>query len=141
MAVITPNFNFAGQCEAAVKLYKEAFGARVGSMMRYGEAVWDEHFAQWTEAQKRMVYHAEVFVGDQRMMMADQLDLEFRPGLSLSLVVTLDTKADVLHAFDVLSAGGTVIYPPHSTPYSSCTTNVLDRFGFRWCVMTEQTAR
>ena len=138
MAIITPSFNFAGQCEEAISLYADAFGARLGSLMRYGEATWDEHYAQWTEAQKRMVYHAEVFIGDQRMMLADQLDLAFEPGLSLSLVVTLDTAQDVQRAFDLLSAGGSVIYPPHSTPYSACTTNVIDRFGFRWCVMTER---
>lgn len=141
MAVITPNFNFSGQCEEAVAVYQRAFGARLDCLMRYGEAVWDEQFAQWTDQQKNMIYHAELFIGNQRMMLADHLDLPFEPGLSLSLVVTLDTKEDVLHAFEVIREGGKVIYPPHSTPYSSCTTNVIDRFGFRWCVMTEQTAR
>jgi len=137
MALITPNFNFAGQCEEAIQLYVRAFGASVGNLMRYDEATWDEQYAQWTETQKRMVYHAEVFIGEQRMMMADHMDLAFEPGISLSLVVTLDSKEDVLRAFDLLSVGGKVIYPPHSMPYSTCTTNVIDRFGFCWCVMTE----
>lgn len=141
MAVITPNFNFDGRCEEAAALYVKAFGARIGTLMRYGEAVWDERFAQWTPEQKNMIYHAELFIGDQRVMLADQMELPFSPGLSLSLVVTLETKEDVLRAFRLLSAGGEVIIPPHSTPYSSCTTNVTDRFGFRWCVMTEQTEK
>ena len=141
MAVITPNFSFAGRCEEAVRLYERAFDARVGCFMRYSEATWDEGYAQWTDEQKRMVYHAEIFIGNQRIMLADHLDLGFAPGLSLSLVVTMNTKEEVLRAFDVLAEGGKVICPPHSTPYSACTTNVIDRFGFRWCVMTEQTER
>ena len=141
MPIITPNFNFAGQCEAAIALYQKAFGARLGCLMRYGDAVWDAQYDSWSEAQKSMVYHAELFIGDQRMMLADHLDLAFEPGVSLSLVVTMDTKEDVLRAFEAISEGGTVMYPPHSTPYSSCTTNVIERFGFRWCIMTEQTER
>ena len=137
MAVITPNFNFAGQCEKAVALYQQAFGARLACLMRYAEATWDAQYASWSDAQKNMVYHAELFIGDQRIMLADHMDLAFEPGVSLSLVVTLDTKEDVLRAFEVISEGGTVMYPPHSTPYSTCTTNVIDRFGFRWCIMTE----
>ena len=68
-------------------------------------------------------------------MMADNLDILFRPSTALSLTVTMSRKEEVLAAFEVLEDGGEVIYPPHSTTYSSCTTNVIDRFGFRW-VMT-----
>ena len=51
----------------------------------------------------------------------------------------MSRKEEVLAAFEVLEDGGEVIYPPHSTTYSSCTTNVIDRFGFRWVIMTEQS--
>ena len=54
-------------------------------------------------------------------------------------LVIVGRKEDVLAVFEVLEDGGEVIYPPHSTTYSSCTTNVIDRFGFRWVIMTEQT--
>ena len=73
------------------------------------------------------------------IMMADNLDIPFRPSTALSLTVTMSRKEEVLAAFEVLENGGEVIYPPHSTTYSSCTTNVIDRFGFRWVIMTEQT--
>lgn len=138
MAAITPNFSFAGQCAEAVELYKKAFDAEIGCLLRYGEANAQDMRDAWAGAKKDWIYHAELIVGGQRIMLADHADLKFEPGLSLSLVVTLDTKADVLRAFEILSEGGSVIYPLHSTTYCPCTTNVVDRFGFRWCIMAER---
>lgn len=92
-----------------------------------------------SEEQKDYVYHAELYIDGQRIMMADNLDILFRPSTALSLTVTMSRKEEVLAAFEVLEDGGEVIYPPHSTTYSSCTTNVIDRFGFRWVIMTKQT--
>ena len=74
-------------------------------------------------------------------MMCDNMDVPFAPSLSLSLVVTKDTKEEVMAAYEALADGATVIYPPHSTTYSSCEVVLIDRFGFRWGVMTEQTER
>ena len=138
MPAITPNFSFAGQCEQAIALYKNAFHAEIGCLMRYSDANAQDMRDAWAGAQKDWVYHAELIVGGQRIMLADHADLEFSSGLSLSLVVTLDTKADVMRAYKILSEGGSVIYPPHSTTYCPCTTNVVDRFGFRWCIMAEK---
>ena len=137
MAVITPNFNFSGQCEEAIGLYRKAFDAQIGCLLRYGDANAQDMSEAWAGTEKSWIYHAELLLGEQRIMMADHADLKFEPGLSLSLVVTLDTKADVMRAFEILSEGGSVIYPPHATTYCPCTTNLLDRFGFRWCLMAE----
>lgn len=138
MAVITPNFSFSGQCAEAIELYKKAFDAQIGCMMRYGDADAQEMNDAWKSTDKSWIYHAELLLGGQRIMLADHADLEFEPGISLSLVITLDTKADVMRAFEILSEGGCVMYPPHSTTYCPCTTNVVDKFGFRWCIMAER---
>ena len=138
MSAITPNFSFAGQCAQAIELYKSAFNAEIGCLLRYGDANAQDMRNAWAGTQKDWIYHAELLLGGQRIMLADHPDLRFEPGLSLSLVVTLDTRADVMRAYGILSEGGSVIYPPHSTTYCPCTTNVIDRFGFRWCIMAEQ---
>ncbi len=141
MARIIPNFNFAGNCEEAIGLYQKAFGAKTVCLLRYSDAKPEDFHRPLTEAQKRLIYHAELMIGAQRLMCCDHLDLPFSPGLSLSLVVTLDTKEEVLRAYEALREGCTLIYPPHSTSYSSCEVALIDRFGFRWGVMTEQTER
>ena len=138
MSVITPNFNFSGQCADAIELYKNAFNAEIGCLMRYRDANAQDMCDAWAGAQEDWIYHAELILGGQHIMLADHADLEFEPGLSLSLVVTLDTKADVMRAFEILTDGGSVIYLPHSTTYCPCTANVKDKFGFRWCIMAEK---
>lgn len=141
MAMLTPNFNFAGNCNEAIDLYERAFGARIGCVLRNSDARKEDFDAPLTEAEREYIYHAELFIGAHRIMMCDNMNVPFKPGLSLSLVVTFDTKEEVLRAYEVLKEGCTLIYPVHSTTYSSCEVVLIDKFGFRWGIMTEQTDR
>jgi PhnB protein len=141
MPMITPNFNFAGRCEEAIALYQKAFGAKIGCLLRYSDADKADWDRELTPEQKKYVYHAELFIGGQRIMMCDNLDVPFQKSTALSLTVTFDTKEEVIKAYDVLREGSETIYPVHSTTYSSCEVVFIDRFGFRWGLMTEQTER
>ena len=73
--------------------------------------------------------------------MCDNLDVPFQKSTALSLVITFDTKEEVIKAYDVMQEGSETIYPMHSTTYSSCEVALIDRFGFRWGLMTEQPER
>lgn len=139
MAIITPNFNFAGNCEEAIKLYQKAFNARLACLLRYSEADKNDWNRVLTKEQQNYIYHAEIFINDQRIMMCDNMDVDLVKSTSLSLVVTFDTKEEVINAYDVLKEGSETIYPIHSTTYSSCEVVFIDKFGFRWGLMTEQT--
>lgn len=141
MAIFTPNFNFAGDCEKAIYLYQKAFQGRIGCMLRYSEADKSDWDKDLTTEQENYIYHAELFLGNQRMMLCDNLDVEFVKSTALSLTVTLDTKEEVAGAYEILKEGSTTIYAPHSTTYSSCVVVFIDKFGFRWGLMTEQTER
>ena len=141
MAVITPNFNFAGRCEEAIKLYQKAFDAKIGSFLRYSDANQADWDRELTSEQEDYIYHAELFLGDQRMMMCDNLDVDLVNGTALSLTVTFDTRDEVKRAYEVLREGSQTIYLMQSTTYSSCMVVFIDKFGFRWGLMTEQTER
>ncbi len=141
MVVITPNFNFAGRCEEAIELYQKAFGAKLGCLLRYSDANKSDWDKELTPEQEKLIYHAELFIGDQRIMMCDNLDVNLEKSTALSLTVTFDTKGEVQQAYKVLQTGSKTIYPMQSTTYSSCMVVFIDRFGFRWGLMTEQTDR
>ena len=141
MAIIIPNFNLAGRCEEAIELYQKAFHAKVGCLLRYSDANKSDWDKKLTPEQEKYIYHAELFIGGQRVMMCDNLDVEFRKSTALSLVVTFDTKEEVKQAYEILCEGSETIYPMQSTTYSSCFVAFVDRFGFRWGLMTEQTER
>lgn len=141
MVLITPNFNFNGCCEEALNLYKKAFNAEIGCLLRYSEANKEDFKKELSDEEKRYIYHAELNLGTQRIMMCDNIDVPFATSFSLSLTVTFDTKEEVRQAYDILKEGSTTIYPLQSTTYSSCMVVFVDKFGFRWGLMTEQTER
>lgn len=74
-------------------------------------------------------------------MMCDNMDVDLVKSTALSLTVTFDTKDEVKQAYDILREDSDTIYQMQSTTYSSCMVVFIDKFGFRWGLMTEQTER
>lgn len=141
LAIITPNFNFAGRCEEAIALYQKAFNAKVGCLLRYSDGNKSDWDKKLTPEQENYIYHAELFIGDQRIMMCDNMDVDLAKSTALSLTVTFDTKDEVKQAYNILREDSETIYQMQSTTYSSCMVVFIDKFGFRWGLMTEQTER
>ena len=139
MVVVTPCINLAGQCEKAMALYERAFGATTKFMMRYSDADKRDWDRPLTDDQKKMVYHAEMLIGTQRIMLADIIEFDLSKGTSVFLVITFEDAASVKEAYEVLQEGCTIVYPMKSTTYSSCFVSLIDKFGIRWALMTEQT--
>lgn len=140
MAFFTPVFHFGGQCAEAMAFYAQALGGRINCCMTYAEAD-PADCAAGPEAEA-LIYHAEMEIFGQRFMMADDLDVPYAPSSAMFLNVTFETKEEVRAAFDALSLGAqAVIYAPRTTAYSSCHSSLVDRFGIRWTLMTEQTER
>jgi PhnB protein len=139
VVVVTPNINLAGQCEEAMALYEKAFGATIKFIIRYSDADKRDWDRPLTDDQKKMVYHAQMLIGTQRIMFADIIEFDLSTGTSLSLTITFEDAESVKGAYEVLKEGSTIIYPMTSTTYSSCFVSLIDKFGIRWGLMTEQT--
>ena len=91
--------------------------------------------------EKDLVYHAEFYIGEQRITATDSPDAPPPNSIPLSLLITFETADDVKEAYEIMADGATILYPPQSTSYSSCFTQLVDKFGMRWELMTEQTER
>jgi PhnB protein len=137
MPVLTPVFNFTGNCEEAMALYAKAFGTKPDFLLRYADADPRDFDKPLTDTQKRMIYHAEMHICGQRVMFSDIVEFDLQKGTALFLTVTFDTPEDVKGAYEVLKDGATILYPMHSTTYSSCLVSLIDRYGNRWGLMTE----
>ena len=68
-------------------------------LLHYRDADQSDFKRELSEEQKDYVYHAELYIDGQRIMMADNLDILFRPSTALSLTVTMSRKEEVLAAF------------------------------------------
>ena len=137
MPIVTPSFHFDGHCEEAIEMYQKAFGARVTILLRYSEADQKDYDKMLTNEQNNMVYHSEIMIGEQRIMLADSFDEPLTKSVSQFLTITFDTPEEVKLAFHIMEEGATIIHPLHSTTYSSCMASLIDKFGFRWGLMTE----
>jgi len=134
---VVPSFNFAGQCEEAIDLYKRAFGAKIDSLFRYSDADKRDWPYLLTDEQARKIYHAEIRICGQRVMLSDDLEQEVKRGTSLSLTVVFESPEQVKAAYEVLKDGGTIIHPIQSRTYSACIGVLVDRFGIGWGLMVE----
>lgn len=108
-------------------------------MIAYGDAN-DPAFV-FDESKKDYVYHSELVLGHQRIIMSDNADMEFQTCYSNFLTIIYDTKEEVQKAYEIMKEGSTTIYQLEATSYSSCRVVFVDRFGIRWGIMTEQTER
>lgn len=138
---ITPTLNFGGTCREAIQMYKKAFEGKITCLISYREANDPAYMPLLSEEQKDYIYHAELVLGNQRIIMSDHLDIEFTVCYSNFLTIMYDTKEEVQRAYEVMKAGSKTIYEMEATPYSSCRVVFIDKFGIRWGIMTEQTER
>ncbi|XMB85339.1 VOC family protein [Mycoplasmatota bacterium WC44] len=138
--IVTPNFHFRGNCKEALELYKEVFGISILCIYENKDA---NPLDYTTDAKfSEHVYHAEVVLGNTRFMMSDvSEEMEHTTGNSLSLVITFDNADEVKKAYDTLKDNAIILTPIQSTTYSSCFVSLIDKFGIRWELMTEQTER
>lgn len=135
---IVPTLNFAGGCREAIHLYEKAFGGKINCLLSYREADDPAYNPLLTEAQKDYIYHAELLLGDMRIIMSDHVDIDFTTCYTNFLTVMYDTKEEVEQAYEVLREGSQTIYPMQETPYSTCRVVFVDKFGIRWGIMTEK---
>ena len=136
---ITPTLNFGGNCREAIQMYEKAFEGKITCLLTYREANDPAYMPLLSEEQKDYIYHAELVLGNQRIIMSDQVDIEFTVCYSNFLTIMYDTKEEVQRAYEIMKEGSKTIYEMEATPYSSCRVVFVDRFGIRWGIMTEQT--
>lgn len=138
---LVPTLNFGGSCREAIHMYEKAFRGKISCFITYGQANDPAYQSLLTEAQKEYIYHSELVLGNQRIIMSDHMDIEFQTCYSNFLTLMFDTKEEVRRAYESMKEGSKTIDPMEATPYSSCRVVFVDRFGIRWGLMTEQTER
>ena len=135
--MLTPNIHFRGNCYEAIQFYKDVFDLEIKILEKNKDAnpsdyVSDDHYLN-------RVYHAEVYLLGNRIIMSDIADEDYNHGHSVSLIVTFDSALQVKEAYESLKDQATIIHEIQKTTYSSCFVSLIDKFGVRWELMTEQT--
>lgn len=138
--IVTPNFHFRGNCKEAIEFYKEVFDIQVKCIYENSEADPKDYITN--HEIENLIYHAEVILGNTRLIMSDNTNKEeIINDNSLSLMITFDSAKEVKATYNLLKDKAEIISPLQSTTYSSCFVSLKDKFGMRWELMTEQTER
>lgn len=105
---------------AAVELYREAFGASVGS--------------DWRNPDGSCV-HVELDVGGQIIAVSEAPeDVVFGSGMQFCLQYEEGEREKVQKAYETLKEDAKMVCDIGPCPYSPCMFSLFDRFGVYWCV-------
>lgn len=137
MPRLTPNLHFAGECAQAMALYERAFGAHTKVCLRYADADPSDWEVPLTEAQRAYVYHAEMELCGHRIILSDEIERREAGHIPVSLLLAFDTPDEVRRSYALLEEGAHIVHAMTDTTYSSAFVSLIDRFGVRWELMTE----
>ncbi|WP_439624762.1 VOC family protein [Gemmata sp.] len=129
---VQPYLNFNGRCEEALTFYREALGAEVTALMRFGES--PEPCPGMPAGTENKVMHSALKIGESTVMASD-CECRGAPNFQgVSLALSPATTAAAEKAFAALAAGGQVHMPLGPTFWSPCFGVVADKFGVSWMV-------
>ncbi len=123
--------SFDGRCAEAFAEYARVLGGEVVFSQTYGETPMAEH----TPAEQHgRVMHAELRVGEARIMGADAPAEWYTTPGGFSVSLQFDDLAEAQRVFDALAEGGTVKMPLQETFWAKGFGMLIDRFGTPWLV-------
>ena len=131
---VQPYLFFDGHCAEAVEFYRNALGAELTALMRFGDHPGPKEDAMVPPDAGDKVMHASLRIGDTTMLASDGR-CRGRPsfdGCALSLTASDEAEAERL--FAALADGGEVQMPLGKTFFSPRFGMVADRFGVSWMV-------
>jgi PhnB protein len=113
------------ECAKAMEFYTKAFGAR--EVFRF-------------QGEDGQVHHAEMQIGDSRIMMADEspkmdaYGAKHYGGSPVTLMLYTE-DCDAVYA-KAIAAGGKSVREPADQPYGDRMSGILDPFGYKWWIAT-----
>ena len=120
--------NFNGTCEEAMNFYKDALGAEMKMMQRYGESPMPHD-----EADKNRVLHCGIEKDGFLIMASDsnaQHPVTF--GNNAAISINFHNEAEIDRIYAALSAGGQQTMPLQDTFWGAKFGMCTDKFGTSW---------
>lgn len=127
---LVPHITFNGDCEEALKFYKNALNGEIEFFQRYADSpMADQVPNDW--GQKLM--HATFSAGEIKIIAADSMPGHERSiGGNIDLSIGLDSKEALTKAFTKMADGGEISFPLQDVFWGSHFGMLTDRFGIRW---------
>ncbi|TYA12290.1 VOC family protein [Paenibacillus faecis] len=133
---LTPYITLEGNTREAIQFYEQAIGAKVLSMMTYGEM--PEMPNTFTDDLKKLVAHAKVQVGETELMFSDAPGgSPIANGKRVTICITTNDVEKSRQIYEALRQGGHVNLPFQEETFSPGFGDVTDKFGVTFQIYTE----
>jgi PhnB protein len=128
---VNPYLYYNGNCEAALKYYEKALGAKIGMMMTHESA--PPEMATPPEWKKKIM-HASATLGGATIMASDAPPGHFHKPQGFSVSLLVEDLADAERKFKALSDGGRVDMAFAKTFFAKGFGMCVDKFDIPWMV-------
>lgn len=126
---LNPYLNFNGTAEKAINHYERALGAKVETMMRFG----DVPEMDVTPENKNRVMHALLQIGEGVLMISDSRPEEpVSVGSNIYVTLHFDDPEEMAKKFDALAVGGEVTMPLEDMFWGAKFGTLQDAYGIPW---------
>jgi PhnB protein len=137
VARVSTYLNFKGNAEEAFEFYRSVFGTEfLGPIQRLGDVPADPNGPTLTDAEKKMVLHAELPILGGHVIMAtdlvESMGQELRIGNNTTINLEPDSREETQRLYDALADGSTECAPLADMFWGATWGTCLDRFGVRW---------
>lgn len=127
---------FNRNCPEALATYAEAFGGEIMEMQTYGDMPPNPNFPI-ADADKRLVLHAKLRIGDMTLMCADSAH-SVSSGDNMYVSITTKDATLVQKAWDALKVDGVVYMELAPSFFAQLHGSLCDRFGINWMFTAER---
>lgn len=134
--MIIPTIHFNGNCDEAIKLYKQVLNVQVDKI-NYAKDAPEGYGLE--QLPPNNVMHSEIIIAGSKFSLTDGAEKPLSSD-NFSLLIFFDTKEELTEAFNKLSAGGKVIEPIGSQFWASLYCMFEDKFGLGWQFMIKADA-
>ncbi len=129
MIELTSSLRFAGDCEAAFKVYARCFGGEIAFLLRWCESpMAADAPAGWGDK----ILYARLTVGRGELLGADLPPDQYQRPQGFGVMLGLDDVAEAERLFNALAQDGVVTMPLQETFWAARYGNLVDRFGIPW---------
>ncbi|WP_334072561.1 MULTISPECIES: VOC family protein [Paenibacillus] len=133
---LTPYITLEGNTREAIQFYEQAVGAKVLSMITYGEMSGMPN--TFTDDLKNLVAHAKVQVGETELMFSDAPGgSPIANGKRVTICITTNDVEKSKQLYEALRQGGKVNLPFQEEAFSPGFGDVTDKFGVTFQIYTE----
>lgn len=134
---VSPYVFFGGDARAALNFYAEVFETKPVIMDASGMP--DEYGLP--DEKKSWVMHGHIDIGNDQLLVSDNLFNEAEPMAGCSVQVNYATAAEAKIVFDKLADGGKITMAWNPTFWSAGFGAVHDKFGVRWMLGCDEAPK